>query len=834
MQDEAVDLLVADSMRTFGGLCFNGSMLMMDVGSGWGPVWEFKNLTIFGDPSLSVRSDTPFEPAVTHNHELPVGEVSFEVVVTGPSGPIKDAMVCGMNDEIYASAVTNASGQAALAFDPPPAQAGTFTLTVSGGNAMPCIVEVDVIDPTGPYVAYSDHVVQDDLTGNNNGQLDYAETVELGITVENVGAATANNVIGILHSDNPLVEITQNTANLGDIPVNSSATVDRAFEFEISPQVQDGDPVIFMLTTTDGVTAWESNFSIIAHAPEVVFQALAVDDIATGNGNTNLDPGETADLVVSLVNAGSSDADNVEAILSSLDPYISVNAATAGYGPIPVGDAAQATFSVTVSTACPAVYSAEFDLDVSDALGYTNNTQFTTVVSDLPFLPSGPDEYGYLAYDGFDVPFMPEYEWVELHPDSGGSGRWLPFTQLDQVYHEQLPFPFQYYGITYDSLTISNKGYLCMGITDEVYYDNYAIPDTNGSGAMIAGYWYDLVPMWTGSGEAWQWYDAANHRYIIEYNHVPRYWEPDSFETFEIILLDPAHHPTLTGDGQILFQYKEMSGSSTLSGTIGIENQDETDGIQYRWNAIYDLHAHPVENETAILFTTAVTAPDIAITLTPATTPILIPASGGSFDFDLLIENTGSATVYYDVWFDVDLPGGSLYGPISLHEDLTIQPWGTLGRNLNQTVPANAPPGDYTYHGKIGGYPDLVFVSDSFPFEKRPGEVLDSSFENWLLTGWFTEAADGSALPHACSLDQNHPNPFNPATTIRFGLPEAGKVGLTVYDVTGRQISTLLSGWRDAGYHEVIWDASNLPSGIYFYRIETDQFTAVKKMALIK
>jgi hypothetical protein len=835
MQDEAVDLLVAESMSTFGGLCFNGSMLMMDVGGGWGPVWEFKNLTIFGDPSLSLRSDTPFDPTVSHNDELPVGESSYEVIVTGAGGPIKDAMVCGMNDEIYASAVTNASGQAALEFDPPPAQAGTFTLTISGGNIIPYIVEVDVINPSGPYVSYSDHTVQDDLTGNNNGQLDYAETVELGITVENVGAVNAVNVIGILHSDNQLVAITQNTASFGDIPVNSSAIVGRAFEFEIGPEVMDGNPVIFMLTTTDGVASWESNFSIVAHAPQVIFQSLIVDDISGGNGNTNLDPGETADLLVSLVNNGSSDAVNVEAVLSSLDPYVSISAATAGFGPIPVGETAQATFSVTVSTACPAVYSVEFDLDVSDALGYNNGTGFCAVVSDLPFLPSGPDEYGYFAYDGFDVPFMPEYEWVELHPDSGGSGRWLPFVQLDQVHHDRLPFPFQYYGVTYDSLTISNKGYLCMGITDEVYFNNYAIPDTNGSGAMIAGYWYDLVPMWTGSGEAWQWYDAVNHRYIVEYNHVPRYWEPDSFETFEIILLDPAHHPTLTGDGQILFQYKEMSGSSTLAGTIGIENQDETDGIQYRWNTLYDAHAHPVENETAILLTTPVTAPDIAITLTPATIPILIPASGGSFDFDLLIENTGSTTVYYDVWFDADLPGGSVYGPISLHEDLTIQPWGTLGRTLNQTVPANAPSGDYTYHGKIGAYPDLVFVSDSFPFEKRPGEALDSRFENWLLTGWFAEeAAEGSALPDAYSLDQNHPNPFNPTTTISFSMPEPGKVQLTIYDIAGRQISALVSGWRNAGYHEVTWDASNLPSGIYFYRIETDQFTAVKKMVLIK
>ncbi|TKJ42523.1 hypothetical protein CEE37_02215 [candidate division LCP-89 bacterium B3_LCP] len=835
MQDEAVDLLVADSMRTFGGLCFNGSMLMMDVGSGWGALWEFKNLTIFGDPSLSVRSDTPWDPLVTHNDEFPVGGSSLEVVVTCDNAPIKDVMVCGMNDEIYASAVTNASGQATLAFDPAPSQSGIFTLTVSGGNLIPYIVEVDIVVPSGPYVTYCDHIVQDDITGNNNGQLDYAETVELGITVENIGIASASNVVGILHSDDPRVGITQNTVNFGSIPVSIPDTVDRAFEFEIDPDVIDGDPVTFLLTTTNGINSWESNFSVVAHAPDVVFQSLVIDDNASGNGNTNLDPGETADLLVSLVNTGSIDAANVEAVLSSLDPYISINSGTVDFGSISIGAVAQGTFNITVSSACPAVYPAEFDLDVADNLGYTNTTEFSSTVSDLPFFPTGPDSYGYMAYDGFDVPMMPEYEWVELHPDSGGSGMWLPFVQLDQVYHDRLPFSFQYYGISYDSLTISNKGYICMGITNDVYYNNYAIPDTNGSGAMIAGYWYDLVPMWTGSGEVWEWYDATNHRFIVEYNHVPRYWDPDSFETFEIILLDPVHYPTMTGDGQIIFQYKEMSGSSLLSGTIGIENHDEDDGIEYRHNALYDIHAHPTENGTAILFTTPVTAPEMAITLTPSGSPIVIPASGGSFDFDLFIENTGTYTIYYDIWFDVNLPGGSIYGPLSLHEDLTIAPWGALNRNLNQTVPENAPAGDYIYNGKVGNYPDVIFVSDSFPFEKREGEAIDSPYKNWLLTGWFGEStAAQSPVPDVWSLDQNHPNPFNPLTTISFALPEAAHVTLTVFDLQGRTIADLVNGNRPAGNHEVSWDASHLSSGLYFYRIEAEDYTAVRKMVLMK
>jgi hypothetical protein len=278
-----------------------------------------------------------------------------------------------------------------------------------------------------------------------------------------------------------------------------------------------------------------------------------------------------------------------------------------------------------------------------------------------------------------------------------------------------------------------------------------------------------------------------------------------------------------------------MSGSSALTGTIGIENRDETDGIQYRWNALYDLHAHPNENETAILFTTPVSAPDIIITLTPATTPIVIPAAGGSFDFDLLIENSGSSTVYYDVWFEADLPGGSVYGPIALHEDLTMPPLGTLSRSLNQTVPGNAPAGEYTFNSKIGNYPNLVFVSDSFPFEKRAGHGSDSPYTDWTLTGWFGEAtAAMSLLPDSWSLDQNYPNPFNLTTAIRYQLPALSFVNLSVYDVSGRKVTELINGWREAGVHKMTFNASNLASGIYFCRLQADQGSAMIKMVLIK
>jgi hypothetical protein len=79
-----------------------------------------------------------------------------------------------------------------------------------------------------------------------------------------------------------------------------------------------------------------------------------------------------------------------------------------------------------------------------------------------------------------------------------------------------------------------------------------------------------------------------------------------------------------------------------------------------------------------------------------------------------------------------------------------------------------------------------------------------------------------------------YPNPFNPITKIKFSLPEDSYVEIKVYDVLGREIETLLSEHRKAGYHEITFDASNLPSGVYFYRIKAGKFADVKKMILMK
>jgi hypothetical protein len=83
-------------------------------------------------------------------------------------------------------------------------------------------------------------------------------------------------------------------------------------------------------------------------------------------------------------------------------------------------------------------------------------------------------------------------------------------------------------------------------------------------------------------------------------------------------------------------------------------------------------------------------------------------------------------------------------------------------------------------------------------------------------------------------LEQNYPNPFNPSTRIAFAIPKASKVQLRILDVLGRDIALLFDGQKPAGAYELQWDAGSLPSGIYFYRLQSGEYVETRKMILLK
>ncbi len=102
------------------------------------------------------------------------------------------------------------------------------------------------------------------------------------------------------------------------------------------------------------------------------------------------------------------------------------------------------------------------------------------------------------------------------------------------------------------------------------------------------------------------------------------------------------------------------------------------------------------------------------------------------------------------------------------------------------------------------------------------------------VSGVGTGAEVAADVPLSFTLEQNYPNPFNPTTTIAYALPVASEVLLIVYDVLGRAVATLVDARQPAGRHEAAFDASQLPSGIYVYRLQAGAFSTARRLVVLK
>ena len=145
----------------------------------------------------------------------------------------------------------------------------------------------------------------------------------------------------------------------------------------------------------------------------------------------------------------------------------------------------------------------------------------------------------------------------------------------------------------------------------------------------------------------------------------------------------------------------------------------------------------------------------------------------------------------------------------------------------NLGIGVNSPYNDSYFNGRI----DEVVI---FNIALEPSQI-ELVYQNKLdEISQVTGLATNAELPLEIALMQNYPNPFNPVTTIQFTMPSMSNVTLRVFDILGREVAVLIDEEKPAGYHEVHFDASHMPSGIYMYRLETPHNQLTRRMTLIK
>jgi len=140
-----------------------------------------------------------------------------------------------------------------------------------------------------------------------------------------------------------------------------------------------------------------------------------------------------------------------------------------------------------------------------------------------------------------------------------------------------------------------------------------------------------------------------------------------------------------------------------------------------------------------------------------------------------------------------------------------------------------------------GKYADMVVWKEDF-YTMPVAEIIDNEAIYSIIGGvvydnTITGIDDdfiGARRPKRFLLSQNYPNPFNPTTIIKYELPRQTKVRISVYDILGKEVNVLVDEIKPPGYYKIEFNASEYPSGVYIYQIQTEKFSDAKKMILVK
>lgn len=306
-----------------------------------------------GDAFTTLYSEMPQNLTVTHNPVLLSGVDFF--TVTANEGSF---IALTVNGEIIGTG--EGTGTPTSITIPPQLPSNTMKVTITKQNYYRYCEPVQIIPPSGPYVVYDSHIINDAL-GNNNGEPDFGEEILLGMTLKNVGIQNAYNVVATVSTIDDYIAIIDSTENFGTILASRAKTRIDAFDFDIADNIPDQHIVIFDVEATGNAKeTWETSFAIVVNAPHLVIGDMTIDD-ASGNNNGLLDPGETVHLLIPNTNDGHSNSPYATGELSCSSEYITINSGTYDLGVITIDSTEIAMFNITVAPDTPLGITIPFD-----------------------------------------------------------------------------------------------------------------------------------------------------------------------------------------------------------------------------------------------------------------------------------------------------------------------------------------------------------------------------------------------------------------------------------------------------------------------------------------
>ncbi len=323
---------------------------------------------------------------------------------------------------------------------------------------------------------------------------------------------------------------------------------------------------------------------------------------------------------------------------------------------------------------------------------------------------------------------------------------------------------------------------------------------------------------------------------------------------------DPSTSPSRAGrtylfsgnTGALLSIYtspnEEVDGffGYTVSGVSDVDGDSLGDVLAGAY--FEDPTGSPEDAGRAYLFKGGPLPTTVAVTAEPQDSVIVIGSEGGSFTFEVTLDNTTSERQVIDAWAVALLPSGSEFGPVIGPTRVKVPGGVTIGPvTLQQSVPGAAPPGDYTLIVRTGQFP-LAADADSIAVQKQgaaPRGTRQHSPDLWRtveVTNGTPVLAEETVSPSAehvvvggeAPAIQAYPNPFRDQSVMRFFVTERGPVRLVVYDVTGREVAVLVDEVLEVGMHEGFFVADGLANGVYVYRLTASTRVQTGRVTLVR
>jgi len=580
-----------------------------------------------------------------------------------------------------------------------------------------------------------------------------------------------------------------------------------------------------LIESSAGGESFASESWLLVAAP-----ALSCEGLSDGDDDI-FDPGEQFNLTMTLGNAGVEAGAMILVLRARVPDMITISDSTATMPAIPPGETGTHSsdpFTLKIDRHIAVGTPIAMELEATHASGAITRMPFSLVVGQVDFsAPTGPDEYGYYCYDSADIDYpgqAPTYRWIECSPRFGGRG-----TEIGPFYDNllgvtlELPFPFTYYGVEYDSIRVHENGWIAFDTS--YWYDirNWAMPSEWGSACQVAPFWDNLVPPLSAndpfSDGIYIYHDEGQNCFVVEWSRLQN-WENlprKDYQTFQVVLRHPDHYVTPTGDGEIIFQYKQIVDDDYIKmySTVGIEDHTETVGIQYVYANSYAPGAAPLASGLAIKFTTE---PPVHEAIELARFDVR--ATGG------MAGRTAGLEVKWHYDDERPLTRFRLERAGLADGSSPVPGTGTLYEALPEAMLAPAS-GQYTdlTADPEAGYAYRMIGIDRYGKERVIGETFH---------------APGAQSEPLLQVSNGHL--IRGGTLIRYSAGAAELRGLEVFDIAGRRVRDL---WEDPSGNvrpasgEVAWDGRDdrghpLPGGVYWVRMRTEDGARSTRLVIVR